>query len=118
MSKLTFIFVHGLSGWGSYDAAYRLMPYWGMRGGDLMARLRGQGFDCHAASVAPTGSAWDRACELYAQISGCSAFHVSFIQRSCLPKAMLLGLKPLFRICVPWYSKEGRFFAGSFPQYR
>ena len=70
MSKLTFIFVHGLSGWGSYDAAYRLMPYWGMRGGDLMAWLRGQGFDCHAASVAPTGSAWDRACELYAQISG------------------------------------------------
>ena len=70
MGKLTFIFVHGLSGWGSYDAAYRRMPYWGMRGGDLMAFLRQQGFDCYAASVAPTGSAWDRACELYAQIAG------------------------------------------------
>lgn len=70
MSKLTFIFVHGLSGWGSYDAAYKWLPYWGMRGGDLMAFLRGQGFDCHAASVAPTGSAWDRACELYAQLTG------------------------------------------------
>ena len=70
MRKLTFIFVHGLSGWGSYDAAYQRMPYWGMRGGDLMAFLRQQGFDCYAASVAPTGSAWDRACELYAQIAG------------------------------------------------
>ena len=25
---LSFIFVHGLSGWGSYDKAYRRMPYW------------------------------------------------------------------------------------------
>ena len=33
MSDLTFVFVHGLSGWGSYDPAYRRMPYWGMRGG-------------------------------------------------------------------------------------
>ena len=69
MRKLTFIFVHGLSGWGSYDAVYQRMPYWGMRGGDLMAYLRRQGFDCYAASVAPTGSAWDRACELNAQIA-------------------------------------------------
>ena len=70
MSGLQFIFVHGLSGWGSYDAAYRRMPYWGMRGGDLMAFLREKGFDCYAASVAPAGSAWDRACELYAQLAG------------------------------------------------
>ncbi len=70
MSNLTFIFVHGLSGWGSYDSMYRRMPYWGMRGGDLMTWLRQQGFDCHAASVAPAGSAWDRACELYAQLAG------------------------------------------------
>ena len=70
MGKLQFVFVHGLSGWGSYDERYRRMPYWGMRGGDLMAALRGEGYDCYAASVVPTGSAWDRACELYAQIAG------------------------------------------------
>ncbi len=46
------------------------MPYWGMRGGDLMEYLKEQGFSCYAASVAPTGSAWDRACELYAQLAG------------------------------------------------
>ena len=68
--KLTYVFVHGLSGWGSYDERYARMPYWGMRGGDLISYLRDQGFACHAASVSPTGSAWDRACELYAQIFG------------------------------------------------
>ena len=31
--KMTFIFVHGFQGWGSYDKRYKKMPYWGMRGG-------------------------------------------------------------------------------------
>lgn len=65
-----YVFVHGLSGWGSYDAAYKVMPYWGMFGGDLMKYLNDKGFDCYAASVAPSASAWDRACELYAQLTG------------------------------------------------
>ncbi len=65
-----FVFVHGLSGWGSYDSIYKLMPYWGMFGGDLMEYLEDKGFDCYAASVASTASAWDRACELYAQLAG------------------------------------------------
>lgn len=67
---LTYIFVHELSGWGSYDSRYRAMPYWGMRGGDLMAFLNSKGYPCYEASVSPTGSAWDRACELYAQLAG------------------------------------------------
>lgn len=67
---LKYIFVHGLSGWGSYDKQYERMPYWGMRNGDLMAFIKENGYDCYAASVAPVGSAWDRACELYAQLTG------------------------------------------------
>ncbi|MBQ1877578.1 MAG: hypothetical protein II161_02070 [Erysipelotrichaceae bacterium] len=70
MSKLTYIFVHGLSGWGSYDSRYEKMPYWGMLNGDLMVQLRELGYDCYAASVAPHDSAYDRACELYAQLAG------------------------------------------------
>lgn len=69
-TKRKYIFVHGTAGWGSYDARYEKMPYWGMRGGDLISYLREKGFDCYAASVSPVGSAWDRACELYAQICG------------------------------------------------
>ena len=65
-----YVFVHGLSGWGSYDDIYKLMPYWGMFGGDLMTYLEDKGFKAYAASVAPTNSAWDRACELYAQLTG------------------------------------------------
>ena len=36
MTRLTFVFVHGFSGWGSYDSQYQRMPYWEMRGGDHM----------------------------------------------------------------------------------
>ena len=69
-SNYTFVFCHGLSGWGSYDKQNKFLPYWGMRTGDLMKYLDEQGFNCVSASVAPHGSAWDRACELYAQLAG------------------------------------------------
>lgn len=69
-SNLIYVFVHGTSGWGSYDERYRKMPYWGMRGGDLLTYLREKGFECYASSVSPFGSAWDCACELYAQLHG------------------------------------------------
>ena len=70
MKKTFLVFVHGLSGWGSYDKEHRVIPYWGMRNGDLMSFLSKNGFRSYAASVSPDGSAWDRACELYAQIAG------------------------------------------------
>ena len=69
-TNYTYVFVHGLSGWGSYDSTYKVMPYWGMFGGDLMKYLNDKGFNAYAASVDPNGSAWDRACELYAQLTG------------------------------------------------
>ena len=37
-SSLQYIFVHGLSGWGSYDKVNRFFPYWGTRNGYLMFR--------------------------------------------------------------------------------
>ena len=68
--KLKYVFIHGTAGWGSYDERYKKMPYWGMRGGDLISYLNEKEFDSYAASVSPFGSAWDRACELYAQLFG------------------------------------------------
>lgn len=65
-----YIFVSGYCGWGQYDKMDDFMSYWGMRNGDLIQYLNAQGFDCYAASVDPVGSAWDRACELYAQLTG------------------------------------------------
>lgn len=69
-TNYTYVFVHGLSGWGHYDFMNSIMPYWGMKTGSLMKFLKKQGFDVHDASVDPQGSAWDRACELYAQLTG------------------------------------------------
>ncbi|HZK39037.1 MAG TPA: hypothetical protein VFD23_02645 [Clostridia bacterium] len=65
-----YIFVSGYCGWGQYDKMNDFMFYWGMSNGDLVGYLNAQGFDCYAASVDPVGSAWDRACELYAQLTG------------------------------------------------
>lgn len=69
-TNYTYVFVHGLSGWGHYDFLNNFFPYWGMKNGSLIKQLRRQGFSCYDASVAPQGSAWDRACELYAQLTG------------------------------------------------
>lgn len=71
-----FVFVHGLGGWGQYDEITEKMPYWGGGGGmtvsdgDVIGLLRNNGYEAYAASVSPVGSAWDRACELYAQLMG------------------------------------------------
>ncbi|MBO7675172.1 MAG: hypothetical protein J6S63_09205 [Atopobiaceae bacterium] len=70
MGKPVYVFCHGLNGHGQYDAEYEKNPYWGGASGDVVAEWRSRGLDAYAASVAPQGSAWDRACELYAQISG------------------------------------------------
>lgn len=64
------VFVHGLGGWGDYDTVNSAAPYWGMTTGSLLEYLNSEGYDCYAASVGPISSAWDRACELYAQLTG------------------------------------------------
>lgn len=69
-SDLKFVFVHGLSGWGSYNLQDKIVPYWGFFGGNVIKYLNEQGYECYGASVDPWGSAWDRACELYAQLAG------------------------------------------------
>ncbi len=65
-----FIFVHGLNGWGGAEGIDGIVPYWGATTGDLMQYLQYEGYECYSASVGPLSSAWDRACELYAQIIG------------------------------------------------
>ena len=69
-TNYSYVFVHGLSGWGHYDFINKIFPYWGLKNGSLIKQLRKEGFNAYDASVAPQGSAWDRACELYAQLTG------------------------------------------------
>lgn len=70
-----YIFVHGMGGWGPNDPFYEASPYWGgglsiNSGTDLIKILNEQGVEAYAPSVGPLSSAWDRACELYAQLTG------------------------------------------------
>ena len=71
-----FIMVHGLGGWGQYEEITETYPYWGggagmtVSDGDIIGLLRENGYEAYAASVGPVSSAWDRACELYAQLTG------------------------------------------------
>ena len=64
------VFVHGLMGWGQRAGINAVLPYWGMTTGSLPDYLATQGYETYAASVGPLSSAWDRACELYAQLVG------------------------------------------------
>ena len=68
--KYPIVFVHGLFGWGGDEGINRRLPYWGASTGNLIDYLQGEGFECYSASVGPISSAWDRACELYARLTG------------------------------------------------
>ena len=69
-NKYPLVFVHGMFGWGSEIGIDKIAPYWGATTGNLMKHLAGCGYECYAASVGPVSSAWDNACELYAQLTG------------------------------------------------
>lgn len=64
------VFVHGLGGWGQGALFDYLIPHWGMMAGSMRKKLNSQGYETYAASMGPVSSAWDRACELYAQLTG------------------------------------------------
>lgn len=65
-----YVFVHGLFGWGKDEGINEDIAYWGATAGNLMDELRGEGVECYDASVGPVSSNWDRACELYACLTG------------------------------------------------
>ncbi len=64
------VFVHGVYGWGPEEGIDQKMPYWGVSSGNLMAFLNDRGYESYALSVGPVSSAWDRACEIYACLTG------------------------------------------------
>lgn len=65
-----YVLVHGLGGWGEGDGVNDTVQYWGATACNLTEYLNEQGFEVYAPSVGPISSAWDRACELYAQLMG------------------------------------------------
>ena len=65
-----YVLVHGLGGWGENSPMNEYAPYWGASTGSLPEKLRAEGHTVVVPSVGPISSAWDRACELYAQLTG------------------------------------------------
>ncbi len=64
-----WVFVHGMGGWDKYgDEAY--WGGWASSEGDVIDLYNKNGVEAYAAVVGPLSSAWDRACELYAQLTG------------------------------------------------
>ena len=68
--KYTYVLVHGMGGWGEGASANNISPYWGSTSGSISEYLRTQDIEVVEANVGPFSSAWDRACELYAQLTG------------------------------------------------
>ncbi|MBE6782741.1 MAG: hypothetical protein E7536_01860 [Ruminococcaceae bacterium] len=69
-NKYPFIFIHGMFGWGQDEGINKIAPYWGGTTGSLMEYLRENNMECYDVSVGPISSAWDNACEIYAQLTG------------------------------------------------
>lgn len=66
-----YIFGSGFWSWGQYKKGYGSLPYWGFfTGENFVSSMNESGLSAAAADVSPLGSAWDRACELYAQLTG------------------------------------------------
>jgi len=63
------VFIGGLLGFGEKYGAYYIMPsfaFWE----NTLRRLEGEGYECYAVSAGVASSNWDRACNLYAELTG------------------------------------------------
>ena len=65
-----YVFVHGFGGWGAESELNGFFPYWGTLNGDTVEYLDSIGCESYTSSSGSFSSAWDRACELYAQLTG------------------------------------------------
>ncbi len=69
-AEIPSVFIHGYSGWGQYDERYEETPYWGLTLTDFRKMFARWDQDIYMPSVGPHSSAWDRACEVYAEMTG------------------------------------------------
>ncbi len=65
------VFIHGLGGWGETDKASKFFPYFGSTPSkNMIQHVREEGYEVYQPSLGPVTSAWDRCCELWAQLVG------------------------------------------------
>lgn len=83
-TEYPFIFVHGMCGWGETSPQEKTSPYWGTQPeNNVITYLRAQGYTVYNPPVGGYSSAWDRACELYAQLTGTIVDYGEAHSREC-----------------------------------
>lgn len=66
-----FVFIHGMFGWGEAAEERKGQSYWGYSSERcIIEDMQNLGYEACSVTVGPVSSAWDRACETYAQIAG------------------------------------------------
>ncbi len=69
--KYPFIYVHGMGAWGEGNPLENIIPNWSADDGtDIIPVLNEMGYEVYNPAVGTLSSAWDRACELYAALTG------------------------------------------------
>ncbi|MCM1113871.1 MAG: hypothetical protein NC397_00080 [Clostridium sp.] len=66
------ILVHGMGAWGDGSPTEKDRPYWG-ESFNMIPILREMGYKVHNPTVGSFSSAWDRACDLFAVLTGTKA---------------------------------------------
>ena len=70
VNKYPVVLLHGMFGFGQQQITNRFLPYFGLWTVDAREVFKAEGVECVAPSMGPFTSAWDRACEIYAQLFG------------------------------------------------
>ena len=68
--QLPSVFVGGLFGYGEQTPLWHTMPYPGIFGGNLQHLMEAEGVEFYTTSTGPFSSAWDRAANLFAELTG------------------------------------------------
>ncbi len=70
--KTPIILVHGMGAWGEGSPTEEFRPYWGETC-NIIPMLREKGYPVYNPTVGSFTSAWDRACDLFAVLTGTRA---------------------------------------------
>lgn len=70
-NKYPVVLLHGMFGFGQQQITNNFLPYFGLYKKDIKKMFNEEmGVHCVAPSMGPFTSAWNRACEIYAQLVG------------------------------------------------
>lgn len=70
VNKYPVVLLHGMFGFGQQQSTNDVLPYFGLWTIDARKVIEAEGVPCVAPSMGPFTSAWNRACEVYAQLFG------------------------------------------------